>query len=103
MTHHQLQLTNQRLQKTFVQHRQCGVALPGGADTLVHLRRCLERAAGGSALPAIAGLDLDLRNAFPSLEWPAVRSGVHEWAPELDRWTAWRRSAARRSRGQRPA
>ena len=49
----------------------------------------MERAAAGSELPAVAILDLDLRNAFPSLEWPAVRAAVHEHAPELERWTAW--------------
>ena len=41
----------------------------------------------GGAAAAI--LDLDLRNAFPSLEWPAVRAAVDEWAPELPRWTSW--------------
>ena len=78
-----------RLQRLFAQHRQCGVAMPGGADTLVHLRRCMEQAAGRGELPAAAVLDLDLRNAFPSLEWPAVRAAVRAHAPELEQWTAW--------------
>ena len=78
-----------RLQRIVAQHRQCGVAMPGGADTLVHLRRCMEQAAGRGELPAAAVLDLDLRNAFPSLEWPAVRAAVRAHAPELEQWTAW--------------
>ena len=70
-------------------HRQCGVSLPGGADALVHFRRCLEQAAGGIHAEAVAILDLDLRNAFPSIEWQAVRSAVQELAPELGPWTRW--------------
>ena len=29
------------LQRLFLAHRQCGVGLPGGAEALVHTRRCL--------------------------------------------------------------
>ena len=78
-----------RLQRLFLSHRQCGVALPGGADALVHMRRCLEQSAGCSEGEAAAVLDLDLRNAFPSMEWPAVRAAVRDLAPELDAWTTW--------------
>ena len=77
------------LQRLFLENRQCGVALPGGADALVHLRRCLEQAAADAGSEAIALLDLDLRNAFPSLEWSAVRAAVGERAPELQPWTKW--------------
>ena len=77
-----------KLQRLFMGHRQCGVALPGGADALVHLRRCLEQAAHGIG-DAMVMLDLDLRNAFPSLEWPSVRAAVRDLAPELGAWTEW--------------
>lgn len=76
------------LQQLLVRSRQCGVALPGGADVLVHLRRCLEEAAESSE-EAVAVLDLDLRNAFPSLEWHAVRAAVARDAPEVMAWTEW--------------
>ena len=34
-------------------------------------------------------LDLDLRNAFPSFEWDAVRAAVGEHMPGLSPWTSW--------------
>lgn len=63
--------------------------MPGGADSLVHTRRCLERAALDIDDPPIALLDLDLRIAFPSLEWAVIRNAVQEFAPGLSQWTAW--------------
>ena len=77
------------LQALFLRHRQGGVALPGGAEALIHLRRCLEQAAETSQAEALVLLDLDLRNAFPSLEWPAVREAVREHVPALLPWTTW--------------
>ena len=62
--------------------------MPGGAEGLIHLRRCLEQAADGAGSAAVI-LDLDLRNAFPSLEWPAVREATGDLIPELAAWTAW--------------
>ena len=82
-------------QKLLAGHRQCGVALPGGAEALIHLRRSLEHAAASSD-ECIALLDLDLRNAFPSLEWPAIRAAVKKWMPELGPWTQWIHGAAGR-------
>ena len=41
---------------------------------------------GGSAL---AVLDLDLRNAFPSFEWEQIRSAVGEHTPDIADWTRW--------------
>ena len=70
------------LQKLFLKHGQCGVALPGGADLLVHLRRCVEKAGNGSTEELVV-LDLDLRNAFPSLEWDSIEASVAEHAPSL--------------------
>ena len=78
----------EKLQRLFLAHRQCGVGLPGGAEALIHLRRCLEQAAAGVDDAAVVS-DLDLRNAFPSLEWPAVRAAVRDLAPEAGAWTNW--------------
>ena len=75
-------------QKLLASKRQGGVALPGGADALVLLRRQLE-AVAGIGDEAVAILDLDLRNAFPSFEWPAIRAAVGKWMPQLSDWTAW--------------
>ncbi len=72
-----------------MENRQAGVALPGGAEALVHTRRCLEDSANRSGAEALVILDLDLRNAFPSLEWKAIREAVDEHAPALGPWTAW--------------
>ena len=49
------------LQKFFLKNGQCGVALPGGADLLVHLRQCIEAAGDGSPEELVV-LDLELRN-----------------------------------------
>ena len=75
-------------QKLLASHHQCGVALPGGAEALIHLRRNLEEAAADSP-EAVVILDLDLRNAFPSLEWASIREAVDRWAPALGPWTTW--------------
>ena len=74
--------------RLLLSHRHCGVGLPGGANALVHLRRCLELAAHDID-EAVVVLDLDLRNAFPSLEWPAVRAAVRDLAPEASAWIHW--------------
>ena len=76
------------LQRLFLSRRQCGVGLPGGAEALIHARRCLEQSAAESDVP-LAVLDLDLRNCFPSLEWHAVDAAVRELAPQLGPWTEW--------------
>ena len=77
------------LQKLFLKHRQCGVGLPGGADALVHLQRNIEQTMAEGDGEALALLDLDLRNAFPSLEWDAIEAALAEHAPELGPWTRW--------------
>ena len=78
----------EELQQLCLGVRQCGVSLPGGADVLVHIRRCLEPALFESD-EAIALLDLDLRNAFPSLEWHSIREALEEEFPVLLPWARW--------------
>ena len=63
--------------------------MPGSVEALVHIRRCFEDSANRSGAEALVILDLDLRNAFPSLEWNAVRKAVDEHAPALSPWTVW--------------
>ena len=78
-----------------IRARQFGVAVPGGCDVLVHLRRNLEAVVSGSEVPLVH-LDLDLRNAFPSLEWEATRTAVDKHFPSLSNWTRWCHQAASR-------
>ena len=73
-------------QAIFLKLRQFGVAIPGATDVLVHLRSVLEETLRQDDGPALACLDLDLRNAFPSFEWDAVRAAVGEHLPSLLPW-----------------
>lgn len=81
------------LQALFLKARQCGVSVPGGWEALVHARRCLDSALSDFD-EAFVLLDLDLRNAFPSLEWSAIRAAVDQHAPNVAPWTRWCHSAA---------
>ena len=64
---------------------QYGVALPGGADLLIHTRAVIEAALEDD----MALVDLDMENAFPSVTWAAIDSAVAELAPALLPWTRW--------------
>ena len=75
--------------KIFARARQFGISVPGGAEALIHFRTCLEDSLRTDDGPALAILDLDLRNAFPSLEWPSIRAGVEEFMPGISGWTRW--------------
>ena len=83
------------LQEIFLKARQCGVAMPGGCEVLIHARRCLDRILASLDDPYVM-LDLDLRNAFPSLEWSEIRAAVEERMPSLGPWTSWCHSRAAR-------
>ena len=82
-----------KLQTILVGHRQAGVSLPGGADTLIHARRILESVGDSDEDAATIMLDLDLRNAFPSLEWGAIRRALASHCPELLDWVRWTHQA----------
>ena len=69
--------------------RQMGVAMPGGAEALIHLRAVAEELLASKGEQVVAVLDLDFRNAFPSLEWPSIRSSVAAHFPQLLPWTEW--------------
>eukprot|EP00974_Lingulodinium_polyedra_P093099 9019422-Lingulodinium_polyedra.AAC.1 len=62
------------LQKLFLQERQFGVLVPGGAEALVHARLALEKVSQEGGAGPLAVLVLDLRNAFPSIEWSSIRA-----------------------------
>ena len=68
--------------------RPFGVAVPGGADALIHFRVEVEKALQHSK-KAMAVIDVDLKNAFPSFEWDSIRQAVIKRCPKLLAWTEW--------------
>jgi len=81
--------TRAEAQALLLRFRQFGVAIPAGTDALIHIRSVLEDALCADAGPALAVLDLDLQNAFPSLEWDSIRAAIGEHLPALSPWVAW--------------
>ena len=70
--------------------RQYGVGMPGGADTLVHFRIVLEKIfRSGNISECMALLDVDFKNAFPSIEWDSIREAIDALLPQLSDWTNW--------------
>ena len=68
--------------------RQFGVAIPGGAEGLIHFRMSLEK---HFALQdtCVAAVDVDLSNAFPRMEWDSIRAAVEDLLPNVAAWTHW--------------
>ena len=70
--------------------QQYAVLLPGGVEPLIHARRCFRKAVvDNPALGVWCEVDVDLVNAYPSMEWPAVDAAVREEIPQLARWSEW--------------
>ena len=78
-----------KIQKTMLGWRQLGVALPGGAEVLVHLRSVVESALQRGDCTPVAVLDVDFKNAFPSFEWDSIRRSMAKHFPEILPWTSW--------------
>ena len=57
----------EKAQRFCLAARQFGVAVPSGAEGLVHFRAQAERLLG--AADTATAVDVDLKNAFPTLEW----------------------------------
>ena len=62
-----------RLQTTLLTARQFGVAVPGGADVLIHWRTQVEDALRRYGPQALAMIDVDIANACLHLEWDSIR------------------------------
>ena len=87
---HSLHQHGHRVRQRMLDAHQYGVAIPGGADVLVHTRTVLERCLQDDPSTGVwAVIDLDFENAFPSLEWPAIDKGMDSLMPELAPWTQW--------------
>eukprot|EP00973_Karenia_brevis_P089149 12362792-Karenia_brevis.AAC.1 len=61
---------------------QWGGAMPGGAEALVHWRSTIEAMALEGSIPALVAFDLDIKNMFGSIEWPAIRVAMARHFPE---------------------
>ena len=78
------------IQRRCISARQFGIALPGGAEALIHARIAIEAAVSGDAtVGPLVALDLDLRNAFPRFEWDSIQAAVDEDVPGLTSWLRW--------------
>lgn len=87
---HSLHANRATIQAKMLAARQYGVCIPGGADTLVHVRQTIEAVILDSLeAGAWAMADLDYENAFPSLEWDPVDAAVREEVEPLANWTEW--------------
>ena len=83
-----VEVNRKSIKEVCFEARQFGVAVAGGADALIHLRVELEKKFQTSAT-AIAAIDVDFKNAFPSFEWDSIRHAVSKHVPKLLVWTEW--------------
>gem|GEM_PF-7075693 len=79
-----------KIRHSMLQAHQYAVSLPGGAEPLIHVRRCVrDSVTSDASLGVWCEVDVDLVNAFPSIEWWAVDEALREEVPELARWSEW--------------
>ena len=78
----------EKAQRFCLAARQFGVAVPSGAEGLVHFRAQAERLLA-AADTATAIIDVDFKNAFPSIEWDEIRASVEAELPDVAPWTLW--------------
>ena len=83
-----VELNRTSIKEVCFEARQFGVAVPGGADALIYFRAELEKKLQESDI-VIAAIDVDFKNAFPSLEWDSIRTAVSKRLPKLLAWTEW--------------
>ena len=69
--------------------RQYGIGVLNGAEILIHARTLIERNLAATVDEPVAVIDVDLRNAFPTLEWRAIREAVAGVVPGVGPWTEW--------------
>ena len=74
--------------KLLLGHGQFGAGIPGGLDVVVAFRLTAERVLSGRE-QRTAVVDIDLKNAFPSFEWAAIRGACATHFPGLSAWLDW--------------
>ena len=78
------------VRKAMLRSHQYAVSVPGGTEPLVHARRCFRKAVQqDSSLGVWAEVDVDVVNAFPTVDWPAIDAAMRAEVPELARWSEW--------------
>ena len=87
-----------KIQRVMLDHLQFGVAVPGGAEALVHARDLIESGAKNGVHGPIAVIDVDLVNCFGRFEWTAVIGALEKLIPELVPWVKWATRCADRVR-----
>ena len=79
-----------KIRQAMLDAHQYGVAIPGGAEILVHARDVIEETVRNDPAQGVwAAVDVDLVNCFPRLEWDEIDEAVAETLPEMAAWTAW--------------
>lgn len=80
-----------RAARLLARARQFGVAIPGGAEVLLHYRALREAFAGGGGLgdTAVGVWDNDWVNCFCLILWPRIDAAVAEYLPGALPWTRW--------------
>ena len=82
-----------RLRRTFRNYHQWGVAMPGGAEALVHWRSTVEELALSGSIEPLVAFDLDLANMFGTIDWSAIREAVEADFSEALSWLQWQHSS----------
>ena len=69
---------------------QFGVSMPGGAEALIHTRETIETAMRADTDNGVwACIDVDFKNAYPSLLHESIDAAVGARVPELQPWSNW--------------
>ena len=78
-----------KIRSTFIQKRQWGIAVPGGAEALIHWRGLVDEGARTGLVSGLVVADLDMENFFNSVEWKAIRASIDAHLPEIRDTVAW--------------
>ena len=79
-----------KVRKVMVAASQFGVSMPGGAEALIHTRETIEAAMRADPDNGVwACIDVDFKNAFPSLLHESIDAAVGARVPELQPWSSW--------------
>ena len=73
-----------------VKASQFGVSMPGGTEALIHARETLEATIRADTdCGTWACIDIDFRNAYPTLLHDAIDAAMKTRLPELQPWSRW--------------
>ena len=79
-----------KIRKVMVNASQFGVSMPGGPEALIHTRDAMEAAIKSNPDGDVwACIDVDFRNAYPSLLHDSIDAAMNARMPELQPWSKW--------------